>query len=468
MSDRIGKFVLHKGSGSPTNARLTYKTKHRMMKRTVLIVALSVVTAWGANAQQARQRIQANINLAASNYLAYPGPKKALTPTPKGYEPFYISHYGRHGSRYLIGRGDYDKTYETLQQADSLGKLTPRGREVLDKVRMIRNEAMGRDGELTQLGAEQHRQIARRMIGRFPQVFAGETNIDAKSTIVIRCILSMENALQELASINPKLRIRHDASYHDMYYMNLEDKKLQSRRGEESRKAFQAFKKKYVKPERVMNLLFNDKEYWKKNVDANNLFAKLIKNAANVQSTELRHSISLWPLFNDTEIYNYWKTNNAWWYISYGGSPLSGGIQPFSQRNLLRNIIATADSCLRLDHPGATLRYGHDTMVMPLTCLLDLDGLGKSIDDLEKIDQEKWCDYNIFPMACNIQFIFYRKTGTDPGDPGDVIFKVLRNENEATLPIATDIAPYYRWSDFKAYFEKKLDSYDPEEARLKN
>ena len=71
-------------------------------------------------------------------------------------------------------------------------------------------------------------------------------------------------------------------------------------------------------------------------------------------------------------------------------------------------------------------------------------------------------------MACNIQFIFYRKSGAHPGDMSDIIFKVLRNENEATLPIATDIAPYYRWSDFKAYFEKKLDSYDPEEARFKN
>lgn len=434
----------------------------------LLSFSLALACAATLFAQNPKQDFKNNRDMAADSYWAYPGPTKQLTPAPEGYIPYYISHYGRHGSRWLINPKDYTEPVGVLQEADKAGKLTATGKDVLRKMELLADAAKGRYGELTQRGAEQHKGIALRMAHNFPEVFAGPTNIDAKSTVVIRCILSMENALHQLLLVNPQLNIAHDASYHDMYYMNLEDKKLQSRRGEESRKAFQAFKKKYVKPERVMNLLFNDKEYWKKNVDANNLFGKLIKNAGNVQSTELRHSISLWPLFNDTEIYNYWKTNNAWWYISYGGSPLSGGIQPFSQRNLLRNIIATADSCLRLDHPGATLRYGHDTMVMPLTCLLDLDGLGKSIDDLEKIDQEKWCDYNIFPMACNIQFIFYRKTGTDPADPADVIFKVLRNENEATLPIATDIAPYYRWSDFKAYFEKKLDSYDPEEARLKN
>ena len=92
---------------------------------------------------------------------------------------------------------------------------------------------------------------------------------------------------------------------------------------------------------------------------------------------------------------------------------------------------------------------------MPLTCLLDLDGLGKQIKNLDDLDKEGWLDYRIFPMACNIQFVFYRKNYGDK----DIIFKVLRNENEATLPIKTDIAPYYHWNDFKEYYLKKLDGY---------
>ena len=34
-------------------------------------------------------------------YYAYPVTETTLADAPEGYEPFYISHYGRHGSRWL-------------------------------------------------------------------------------------------------------------------------------------------------------------------------------------------------------------------------------------------------------------------------------------------------------------------------------------------------------------------------------
>ena len=127
-----------------------------------------------AKAQQVLEEIRNNKQLAGSNYLAYPGPKKSLTAAPKGYKPFYISHYGRHGSRFLINPSDYSRPLQTLQHADSLGKLTPLGKDVMRRVKMMSDEAYMRLGELTPLGAEQHRQIATRMYERFPEVFAGD------------------------------------------------------------------------------------------------------------------------------------------------------------------------------------------------------------------------------------------------------------------------------------------------------
>lgn len=425
-----------------------------MKKRLIILAALSLSLA--VSAQQARQDLEKNPASVADNYTAYPGPQKALTPAPKGYTPFYISHYGRHGSRYLIGTDDYNRPYKTLLRADSLGQLTITGKGVLEKLRMIREEASGRDGELTLLGAQQHRGIAKRMIERFPEVFKGKTHIDAKSTIVIRCILSMENALQQLVAINPELEISHDASQHDMYYMNLTDRKLDRQKmTPEAHKAYEAFSKKHENYDYTMRKIFLNETYWRDSINASWLNDKLFKLASNLQSTELRHRFSLYDIFTTDELYDNWLRSNAWWYIAYGPSPLNGGTQPYSQRNLLRNIIETADSCIKLDHPGATLRYGHDTMVMPLTALLDLDGLGRQIADLEQLDDEGWCDYKVFPMACNIQFVFYRKKGSD-----DIIFKVLRNENEATLPISTDIAPYYHWNDFRTYFLDKINKYE--------
>ena len=410
------------------------------------------------SAQQAREDFRKDINLSASGYKAYPGPQKALTPAPAGYTPYYIGHYGRHGSRYLLGARDYDMPYNALKKLADAGMLTEKGLEVFDKVGQIREEARGRDGELTQLGAEQHRGIAKRMYERFPEVFKGKTNIDAKSTQVIRCVLSMENALLQFTTMNPELNITHDASRHDLYYMNYKDSVLIALRNEATKaQEFRDFSQKHRTGDRVIDLLFKDKEFLKENkISGHFLVEKIFELASNIQSTELRHKFNMYDLFNEDEVYDLWAGSNAWWYVSYGNSPLSGGNQGFSQRNLVRKIISEADSCLAFPHPGATLRYGHDTMVMPLVCLLNLNGYGKQMP-LDDLDKNGWLNYRIFPMACNVQFIFYHKNDQDK----DVIFKVLLNEDEAQLP---DLKPvqgcYYKWSDFREFFLKKINDYE--------
>ena len=125
------------------------------MRKLVFVLSL-ILLSGTVSAQQSRTEIKNDISLAASNYKAYYGPTKPLTKAPAGYTPFYISHYGRHGSRFLIAPSEYDMPYQTLARADSMGKLTPTGQEVLRKVRLMRDEANGRLGELTPLGAEQH------------------------------------------------------------------------------------------------------------------------------------------------------------------------------------------------------------------------------------------------------------------------------------------------------------------------
>jgi hypothetical protein len=59
-------------------------------------------------------------------------------------------------------------------------------------------------------------------------------------------------------------------------------------------------------------------------------------------------------------------------------------------------------------------------------------------------------------MSANVQFIFYRRHPKDK----QVLFKVLLNENEATLPLPTDQPPYYKYSDFRDYCLRKLEAYD--------
>lgn len=426
------------------------------MRQLIVIIALLHISI-GLRAQIARDEIRKDIHYSASNYLAYPGPRQMkLTPAPSGKKPFYLSHYGRHGSRFLIEQNDYDFPYQILAKADSAGKLTPLGKDVLKRVTLLRAEADNHLGELTPLGAKQHQQIAKRMFERFPEVFEGKANVDAKSTTVNRCILSMEYALLQLISMNPSLHVAHEAAKFDMWYMNYQDKKLNRQKMDSTIKVvFQDFLQKYDKSESLMDKLFNDMTYAKEQVDARELTSALFKLASNLQSTELRRKITLYDLFSDEEVYGYWKINNAWWYINFGGYTLNGSKQPYSQRMLLRRIIQEADSCIQLEKPGATLRFGHESMLLPLTCLLELDGFGLQTDNLESLERRGWLNYKIFPMGANIQFVFYRKDLQDK----DVLVKVLLNENEVSLPVNSNMQPYYKWSDVRDYYLRKLDAY---------
>ena len=429
------------------------------MKKILLVAVASLFVSKMLLAQDVKSEIIANKNLSASNYLAYPMPQNTKdTPAPKGYKPCYLSHYGRHGSRFLIDKNDYLKPLALFLKADAQHLLTQKGCEVLEKLKKIESESHNRYGELTDLGARQHQEIAERMYHRFPVIFSDSNCVEAKSTVVIRCILSMENELLKFATLNPRLKMKHDASYHDMYYMNLNDSVLFSkRRPKEVIDLISKWENSNIHPQRCIQQLFTDTTFVAKEMGVRKLYLTLFRVATILQNSEIGNHLTLFDLFTNDELYALWQRNNINWYISSGPAPQNGGMQPFSQRNLLKNIMHQADSCLQLKRPGATLRFGHETIVLPLVCLLGINGHDKQISSIDKLEQEGWINYRIFPMAANVQLVFYRRSENDK----DVLVKVLLNEQEATLPLPTKHAPYYRWSDFKNYYNAKLQSFKP-------
>lgn len=429
---------------------------YNMRKWVLAAVISSFLTS--LYAQPAYDEIQENILLSASNYMAYPGPtQRKLTPAPHGYKPFYISHYGRHGSRFHSKPSIYNNPYQTLLKADSLGKLTATGKDVLRRVSIIRHDAENRWGDLTPLGAQQHQDIIRRMYKRFPEVFKDSADVDARSTGVGRCVLSMEYALMQLTRLNPALKISQDATHRDIYYLNQQDKDLFSlRNSKKATQAYDDFKRRHSDCSHLMQTLFNDSNYVRQHIHSYDLAEQLMLIAAIMQNVELGKTMTLFDIFTRDEVYQIWKNGNAWWYIGWGGSETTDSKMPYLQRNLLRKMIQQADSCILQPKTNVHLRFGHETVVLPLLCLLDLNGFGLVTEDLEQLEAKGWINYRAFPMGTNVQFIFYRKN-TDDRDP---LFKVLLNENEATLPLDTDQSPYYRWSDFRKYYLNKLDAYE--------
>lgn len=393
------------------------------------------------------------------NYYSYPWTEKrppVQTPTPKGYKPFHLEHYGRHGSRWHIGQTNYEIPYNILTKAHEAGKLTPLGEEVLEVVVDARNEyKKGRDGELSDIGAVQHKGIGRRMVENYPEIFTPETNIDARSTVVIRSILSMFNGLSGIQSLVPDINIKTDASQADMWYMNYYDTTQHRIKHNIDTTALKAFRQKHDNKGEYLKKIFNDPQYAQDSVGSS-LFNPLFALLVNTQS----HYAQPWiteKVFTLDEARERWLCRNANWFIESGNSKLTENHQPFSQRNLLYNIIQSADTAINSAVPSVNLRYGHDSIIMPLSCLLELNEFGQEINNLEDLASLGWHDYKAIPMGANIQFVFYKPENVDINDPSDILVKILLNEEEATLPIESYQAPYYPWDVLKNYYLKKLE-----------
>lgn len=444
--------------------------KTLLYSRTALAACTLAVSSISISAQQSRADFAANHAVCGDNYLAYPEPVGvSLTPAPKGYTPCYITHYGRHGSRWLIGKQAYDKAYDVLSEARDSGQLTPLGTRLMMQIDTLRRHAHGRDGELTRLGARQHRGIAHRMYERFPQLFAGGMKVEARSSTSIRCILSMNSELNELKALSPNIDIDADAAAVDMYFINNrgEAKKKEERektRGDMDEGGLDAFRKRHFSPERLLNSLFVSQDYWQRKIERPTRFAidEIWKLHASMQGLEPQQSTDLSSYFTEDELYNIWLIRNAEWYISHGPSPFGDGKQISRQRHLVRQIIEKADSCLAMPEGNgrvtASLRFGHEVVVMPTVCFLNLNGYGKTYDNLEQLEPNGWYSYRIFPMASNIQMVFYRK----PGSP--VLVRVLLNEREATMPQLKPAygSTFYKWDDVRAYCIEKIKEETPD------
>ena len=430
------------------------------MKMRYLIVALltvlcSLFSAHDAWAQsKVMQLIEQKPSYASCNYHLYPDSvTTSLTPSPAGKKPFYISHYGRHGSRYISSRSGYDIPYMMMLQADSLNELTPAGREVLHEMNLIMQDTEDRWGELAGFGKRQLQQIGRRMVERFPEVLCPGARVSAFSTTVPRCIESMGSCLNEMLQVCPQLQVTMQSSQRYQWFMNHQDRQLRRNyMTPEAKKAYDAYTANRMGNTRLMELIFKNPDIVKEVVDEEQFSYYLMKMSLFQLNINYNQNTHLMSLFDTDDLYLMWQVDNVLWYIQHGACKLNGGRQPYSQRYLLRQMIADADSCIRLDRPGAQLRFGHETVLLPLVCLIGVNGFDFATDNLDELEEKGWWCSSVFPMGCNLQFIFYR---SDPKDQ-DVLFKVLLNEEEATLPIQPVNGPYYRWTDFRQYCLDKL------------
>ena len=443
---------------------LTFAENFVLMTNTrtyLVLFGLLLLSGWTAaqtyQPEGAREAIRKNPYLSGSNYTsydkAYPSFDHTMTPAPEGYVPFYISTYVRHGSRWLISPKDYTGPILFLEKAEMEGRLTSNGKRLLkDLHKLLRLSPNDKLGVLTDVGFEQHNGIATRMCDRFPEIFNKSAQIHARSSHVARCVKSMAEEVEVIERRSHTMVIQE--SGRPDWQETLAHTSLQPeiREAQAPRRAIvEELNKQYIHPERFMKALFRKTT---EDIDDQRDFMRhVFELATNMQSHHF--DIDLFKYFTNDELYNLWCNKNAGWYMQDGPAPQTGSIAQWRQKWILEDIIAAADTLV--DNPrfhGASLRFGHESCLMPVVSLMEVGTLGAAVENLDTLDHV-WRNYEIYPMAGNIQLVFYRK----PKGDGEILVKALLNEREMPLPGTPVSGPYYRWNEIRTYWKQKLNEH---------
>lgn len=408
------------------------------MKKILLIIAV-VYPLLNASAQKLYQF--------GGVYAPYPDEETVWHRAPAGYRAVYLSHMGRHGSRFHSSAEQYETLLAILEKGSAAGVLTDEGKSLLTDVRTVAEQARGHYGALVPRGYEEHKHIMQRFCKRYPELFAsGDWKVEVFSSQSPRCLVSMATSTDVIKEFNPKVQfIRHcdQTTQNELFSGEKVNTAI--------RNAREYIEEHYIpdidtRP--LINKFFTDGGKYIKAENREKFGALLLEIAAAARQMDT----DIWKYFTKEEMRPVWSQYNARDYYYVGPSEELSEVSGDMVRDLLLNMLTGADEALSGGEFRASLRYGHDTQMMALAHLLGIEGCSAAIAPGQNVENV-WRNYEISPMGANIQMLFFRKNLND-----DVLVKVMLNEEESRLvDIGTDCWPFYHWKDIRRILYDRIE-----------
>jgi len=421
--------------------------------RTLTIIAAAALMSLSLNAQTVRDYLREDPSRAGNILHNYEAPAVIKdTPAPKGYKPFYVTHYGRHGSRYHTSIRNFNGAVTALDSLHKLGLLNQQGEQLRREIAAIREAHVDMDGILTQKGSVQHQEIATRLYNRCPEIFNQKDRKDivCVSSTVQRCIQSMANFATALKGKSSDLNISYYTGERFMSYI------IKSVRGganfQERREILGRIRDEHIHPERFLAAITTNPDEAVKNLvrnDAKGFMTQVFSSGIIAQCLD-EDLPDITKYFTEDEIYGLWYNDNAGIMDNFGITIENQGDKKEIGQAILGDMLEKIDEALTPgSHKAGDFRFGHDTGLTPFLSLLQVEHYKHThIADIG----DNWYGFRDMPMGSNFQLIFYRSKKSD-----ELLVKMLRNEIETTIPaVPTFDGPYYKWSDLRPYFDQLM------------
>lgn len=370
------------------------------------------------------------------------------TRAPRGYKPFYISHYGRHGSRSAWEEKDYSNVVFALQQAAAAGILTASGDSLLNEATRVLVAHDGQEGRLTPLGAEENSKLAERMYRRYRRVFRRNKHIDVLSSVVPRCLVSMAAFTNRLHELDHKLVTEMNSNEAIVPFVNNSEpaiSKPESKRLRDSIRASWTFD-----PAPLMCRVFSDTAKAREFVPEPVEFVREVFYTARI-SWSFGLTNNMFRFLSEDMLYWWANYLNIRFYLTQCNSLNLGDARMTATKPMVMDIVRRADEVIANGNRAADLRFGHDYPLLAVESFFALEGIGERYD---AAGAGKHIDINSFsPFAGNLQMIFYKSRRKNK----PVLVKFLCNERETpVIGLEPVKGPYYEWDKFKEFIAARF------------
>lgn len=371
---------------------------------------------------------------------------------PDSLTPVYISHVGRHGSRYPASATHCNKLKEALLRARDVGTITPLGEELLTLTDRIIAVSAGRWGALDSLGQAEQRTIATRMVQSLAPVFKDGSTVNAICSYSPRCMMSMFSFVHQMDRMNNKLEFNTSAGRKYSYLMRPFDTDAEYTefiRENSWKLPYEEFIEENCPITAISKVVGRDYPFGDTS-EARELALTQYYVLAGMQAMELPTQMSKY--FTTDEMNALWSCFNLRQYLQRTATTVSSTPADIASA-LVLDIITKADQAIDGSNPAvADLRFGHAETIMPLLSLLRIPGCYYLTNYFDTVSQH-WMDFDVTPMASNLQIILFKHNSN-----GKWYARVEHNEKPvAVLPGNDSI--YVPWSVLRNYMMNCLPIY---------
>ncbi|MDE7180379.1 MAG: histidine phosphatase family protein [Muribaculaceae bacterium] len=374
---------------------------------------------------------------------------------PDTLHPVYAVYISRHGARYLSGPKKIAALQKALDEAEKSHTLSEHGKAFLSYLKSVRALNASNWGALSPVGEMEQKMMGTRLLRAFPRLMHRNVKVEAVSTYVPRCVMTMYQLLYQFAWENHHVEVAtaEGPRYDHLLRGFAENKQVDEyRKSGDWKGVYDDFVARHVSV-RPARSLFSKTGL--SDVELRNLTMDMYGVLQANRSMGYNAPTTRWMSVD--EYRGCWEASNLNHYLRNAITPLSN-LAARTAAPLVNEIIEATDHALTFpsQSPVMNAYFGHAETLLPLFSLIRLPGCFAFPHDYDSLSNT-WRVQDITPLGANLLMIVSR-------GPSDTPYVSMQLNGCKISPMVNG-PENVAWSTLRSYWLELMESYGADGTR---